>query len=138
VLFCNLFVVLFLRLGSSICIERTKVKHSITFSSGRSICVLHPKMFLSACVKPLSHQMAMPQCLYNVLKPCQRAVESPRNTPKISNLSVIACTQRPHSVPTASTQRIHSVFTASMTFFTARKQFLQRVHSAHTAFSRRL
>ena len=34
-------------------------------------------------VKPLSHQTALPQRLYSVLKPCQRAVGSPRNTPKI-------------------------------------------------------
>jgi len=37
--------------------------------------------------KPLSHQTAMPQRLYSVLKPCQRAVGSPRNTPKISNFT---------------------------------------------------
>jgi len=87
-------------------------------------------------VKPLSHQTAMPQRLYSVLKPRQRAVESPRNTPKISNLSVIACTQRHHSVPTAPTRRSHSVHDV----FTACKQLLQRAHSAHTthtAFSRR-
>ena len=100
-------------------------------------------------LKPLSHQTALPQRLYSVLRPCQRAVGSPRDRRgihvKISNLSVIACTQRPHSVPTASTRRSHSVFTASMTFsqrassccsvFTARTQ---RSHGAHTASSRRL
>jgi len=85
----------------------------------------------------------MPQRLYSVLKPCQHAVGSPRNAPKISNLPVIACTQSPHSVPTASTRRSHSVFTASMTFsqrassccsvFTARTP---RAHGVHTAFSR--
>ena len=63
---------------------------------------------------------------------------------KISNLQVLAFTQRPHSVPTASTRRSHSVFTASMTFsqrastccnvFTARSR---RAHGARTAFSRR-
>jgi len=63
---------------------------------------------------------------------------------KISNMSVISCTQRPHSVPSASTQRFHSVFTASMTFsqrassccsvFTERTR---RADGAHTAFSRR-
>jgi len=94
--------------------------------------------------KPLSYQTAMPQRLYSVLKPCQHVVGSPRDTPKISNLPVIACTQRPHSVPTASTRRSHSVFTASMTFsqlassccsvFTARTR---RAHGAHTARSRR-
>jgi len=67
-------------------------------------------------VEPLSHQTAMPQRLYSVLKPCQRAVGSPLKHLKISNLSVIACTQRPHSVPTASTRRSHSVFAESMTF----------------------
>jgi len=93
-------------------------------------------------VKPLSHQTVMPRCLYSVLKSCQRAVGSPRNTPKISNLSVIACTQRPHSVPTASTRRSHSVFTASMTFSqsassccsvsTARTRRTHSVLTAHT------
>jgi len=38
-------------------------------------------------VKPLSHQTALPQRLYSVLKPYQRAVGSPRNAPKISKLS---------------------------------------------------
>jgi len=99
---------------------------------------------LGFSLKPLSHQTAMRQRLYSVLKPCQRAVGSPLNTPKISNLPVIACTQRPHSVPTASTLRSHSVFTASLTFsqrassccsvFTARTR---RAYGAHTAFSRR-
>ena len=94
--------------------------------------------------KPLSHQTALPQRLYSVLKPCQRAVRSPRNTRRISNLSVIACTQRPHSVPTASTRRSHSVFTASVTFsqrassccsvFTARTR---RAHSVFTARTQR-
>jgi len=94
--------------------------------------------------KPLSHQTAMPQRLHSVLKSCQRAVGSPRNTPKISNLSVIGCTQRPHSVPTASTRRSHSVFTASMTFsqrassccsvFTARTWC---AHSVLTALTQR-
>jgi len=89
--------------------------------------------FFKRCVnavKPLSHQTALPQRLYSVLKPCHRAVGTPRNTPKISNVQVIACTQRPHSVPTASSRRSHSVFTA-------RKQLLQRVYGAHTARSRR-
>ena len=98
---------------------------------------------LQPYLKPLSHQTAMPQRLYSVLKPCQRAVGSPRNTPKILNLSVIACTQRPHSVYTAYTRRSHSVFTASMTFsqrassccsvFTASRR---RAHGAHTAYSK--
>jgi len=58
-------------------------------------------------------------------------VGSPRNTPKISNLSVIACTQRPYSVHTTFPQRLYSVHDV----FTARKQLLQRVHSAQTARS---
>ena len=89
-------------------------------------------------VKPLSQQKAMPQRWYSVLKPCTRAVGSPRNTPKISNLLVIACTQRPYSAHTTFPQRLYSVHDV----FTARKQLLQRVHSAqtapHTASSRRL
>jgi len=93
-----------------------------------------------AWLKPLSHQTTMPQRLYSVLKRIRRGIRL-----KISNLSVIACTQRPHSVQTASTRRSHSVFTASMTFsqcassccsvFTSR---IRRAHGAHTAFSRRL
>jgi len=50
-----------------------------------------------------------------VWQTCQRAVGTPRNTCKISNSPFLACTQRPHSVPTASTRRSHSVFIASMT-----------------------
>jgi len=92
------------------------------------VCVYHLNT-----LKPLSHQTAMPQRLYSVLKPSQRAVGSPRNTPKISNLSVIACTQRHHSVHTTFPQRLYSVHDV----FTARKQLLQRVHSAYTARSRR-
>jgi len=101
----------------------------------------HLEQWLSY-VKPLSHQTAMPQRLYSVLKPCQCAVGSSRNTPKMSNLSVIACTQRPHSVPTASTRRSQSVFTASMTFsrrassccsvFTARTRRAYSVLTART------
>jgi len=86
----------------------------------------------------------MPQRLYSVLKICQRAVGSPRNTPKISNLPVISCTQRPHSVPTTFPRRPYSVHDT----YTERKQLLQCVHGtltastrcahgAHTAFLRR-
>ena len=93
--------------------------------------------------KPLSHQTAMPQRLHSVLNPCQRAVGSPRNTLKnIKFVSYIACTQPPHSVPTASTQRSHNVFTASMTFsqrgssccslFTARTRHAHSVVTAGT------
>jgi len=58
------------------------------------------------CCKPLPHQTAMPQRLYTVLKTCQRAVDSPRNTPKIikfANYSVYTTSsQRPYYAPTAS------------------------------------
>ena len=83
-------------------------------------------------VKPHSHKTAMPQRLYSVLKPCQRAVGSPQNTPK--NIKFVS-----YSVYTASSQRSYIVY---MTFpqrlysvhdvFTARKQLLQRVHGTHT------
>jgi len=36
--------------------------------------------------------------MYRVLKTSQRAVGSPGNKPKLSNLPVTACTQRPHSL----------------------------------------
>jgi len=95
-------------------------------------------------LKPLSHQTAMPQRLYSVLNTCQHAVGSPRNTPKILNLPLTACTQRIYSVPSASTRRSHGVFIASMTLlrraisccsvFSARSR---HAHSAHTALSRR-
>ena len=68
------------------------------------------------------HLTAMPQRLYIVQKTCQRAVESPRNTPKISNLPVMACTQRPYSiygaqaVAAACSRRAHSVLTARTAF----------------------
>ena len=89
-------------------------------------------------LKSLPHQTAMPQSLYSVPKPCQRAVESPRNTPKMSNLPVIACTQRPHSVPTASTRRSHSVFISSMTLLRRASSCCSRyAHGVHTTFSRR-
>jgi len=96
--------------------------------------------FFVSCIsfelKPLSHQTAMPQRLYSVLKPSQRAVGSPRNTPK--NIKFVSCSvyttssQRPYSVHTTFPQRLYSVHDV----FSARKQLLQRVHSAHTARSR--
>ena len=89
-------------------------------------------------LKPLSHQTAMPQRLYSELKPCQRAVGSPRNTPKnikfVSYSVYTTSSQRPYSVHTTFPQRLYSVHDV----FTARKQLLQRVHSAHTASSWRL
>jgi len=87
-------------------------------------------------VKSLSHQTAMPQRLYGVLKICQRAVGSPQNTSKISNLPVIACTQRPHIVPTVFTRRSHSVYIASMALLrccSVFKAHSQRAHSVLTA-----
>jgi len=88
-------------------------------------------------IKPLSHQTALPQRLYSVLKPCQRAVGSQRNTPKnikfVSYSVYTTSSQRPYSVHTTFPQRLYSVHDV----FTARKQWLQRVHSAHTASSRR-
>ena len=88
-------------------------------------------------LKPLSHQTAMPQRLYNVQKPCQRAVVSPRNTPKniiIFSYSVYTTSsQRPYSVHATFPQRLYSVHDV----FTARKQFLQRVNSALTARTHR-
>jgi len=100
--------------------------------------------------KPLSHQTAMPQCLYSVLKTCQRAVGRRKLRLKISNLPEIAFTQRPRSVPTASTQRLHSVFKASMRLLYAQEVAAAcsrraagkltapspPTHSAHTEFSR--
>jgi len=88
-------------------------------------------------VKPLSHQTALPQRLYSVLKPCQRAVGSPRNTPKnitFASYSVYTTSsQRPYSVHATFLQRLYSVHNV----FTAHKQLLQRVHGAYTTFSRR-
>ena len=88
-------------------------------------------------VKPLSHQTALPQRLHSVLKPCQRAVGSPRNTRKninfVSYSMYTTSSQRPYSVHTTFPQRLYSVHDV----FTARKQLLQRVHSAHTARTQR-
>ena len=59
--------------------------------------------------EPLSHQTALPQRFYSVLKPCQHAVGSPRNTPKnikFASYSVYTTSlQRPHDLPIASLQR---------------------------------
>ena len=90
-------------------------------------------MYYNVSLKPLSHQTTIPRRFYSFLKTCQRAVGSPRNTPKLSNLPVIACTQRPYSVQTTFPQRLYSVRDAS----TARKQLLQRAHGAHTARTKR-
>ena len=92
---------------------------------------------LSNLLKPMSHQTALPQRLYSALKPCQRAVGSPRNTRKnikcVSYSVYTTSSQRPYSVHTTFPQRLYSVHDV----FTARKQLVQRVHSAHTAFSQR-
>jgi len=116
----------------------------------KSCAMLHMKLRIykrarKQCkIKPLSHQTALPPRLYSVLNHVTVLWERREIRLKISNLPVIACTQRPHSVPTAISWRSHSVFTAFMTFsqlessccsvFTARTQ---RAHGAHTAFSRR-
>ena len=88
-------------------------------------------------VKPLSQQTAIPQRLYSVLKSSQRAVGSPRNTPKnikfVSYSVYTTSSQRPYSVHTTFPQRLYSVNDV----FTARKQLLQLVHSAHTARTQR-
>ena len=77
--------------------------------------------------------MAMPQRLYSVLKPCQRAVGSPKNTPKNTKFAsynvYTTSSQRPCSVYTTFPQRLYSVHDV----FTARTQLLQRVHGARTA-----
>ena len=96
----------------------------------REKCLLDNKEATICSLKPLSHQTALPQRLYSVLNQVTALWERSEIRLKISNLQVIACTQRPHSVPTASSRRSHSVFTA-------RKQLLQRVYGAHTARSRR-
>jgi len=59
---------------------------------------MHTFVCLWSWLNPLSHQTAMPQQLYSVLKNYQRAVGSPRNTPNIFILPVLVCTQGPHSV----------------------------------------
>jgi len=88
-------------------------------------------------MKPLSHQTAMPQRLYSVLNSCQRAVGSPRNTPKnikfVSYSVYTTSLQRPHDVPTASLQRPWRFHSAQAVAAAC----LQRAHGAHTAFSRR-
>jgi len=96
-----------------------------------------PKVWRQPVTFPLSHQTALPQRLYSVLKPCQLAVGSPRNTPKniiFASYSVYTTSsQRPNSVHMTFPQRLYSVHNV----FPARKQLLQRVHCAHTARSRR-
>ena len=98
---------------------------------------VHVLTTLVIVVKPLLHQTALPQRLHSVLKSCQHAVGSPRNTPKnikfVSYSVYTTSSQRPYSVHTTFPKRLYSV----LDVFTARKQLLQRVHSAHTARSRR-
>jgi len=71
--------------------------------------------------------------MFSVLKTCQHAVGSQRNTPKILNWPVKACTQRPHSVHTTFPQRLYGVHDAS----TAHKMLPQRVHGARTVRTQR-
>ena len=117
----------------------------VTYDLKYCLAIQHFKNISLMELKPLSHQTAMPQRLYSVLKPCQRAVGSPRNTPKnIKFVSYSVYTTSSQRPPTASTQRSHNVFTASMTFlqrassccsvFTARTR---RAHGAHTARTQR-
>jgi len=91
----------------------------------------------SYIIKPLSHQTALPQRLYSVLKPCQRAVGSPRNTRKnikfVSYSVYTTSSQRPHDVPTASLQRPLRFHSAQAVAAACS----QRAYGAHTAFSRR-
>jgi len=74
--------------------------------------------------QPLSHQTAMPQRLYSVLKTCQRAVGSPGTTPE--NIKFAGCSvyttssQHPYNVHTTYSQRLYSVHDT----YTARKQLL--------------
>jgi len=94
-------------------------------------------VFVTFLVKPLSHQTALPQRLYSVLKPCQRAVGTPRNTPKNIKFVIYSVyttsSQRPHDVPTASLQRPWRFHSAQAVAAACS----QRAHGAHTAFSRR-
>jgi len=88
-------------------------------------------------VNLLSHQTAMLQRLYSVLKFSQRAVGSPQNTPThikfASNSAYTTSSQCSCSVHTTFPQRLFSVHDAS----TVRKQLLQRIHGAHTARTQR-
>jgi len=91
-------------------------------------------------LKPLSHQTAMPQRLYSVLKPCYHAVGSPRNMPKnikfASYSMYTTSSQRPYSVQITfpvSLQRpwrFQSVQGSCCSMFTARSR---RPHTVLTA-----
>jgi len=107
--------------------------------------------YLNKYLKPLSHQTAITQRLYSVLKPCQHAVGSPRNMIYDKNIKFISksvyttSSQRPHHVPTASLQRpwrFHSsqavAAACSQRAHGALTVCTKRSHSAHTAFSQQL
>ena len=89
-------------------------------------------------VKPLSHQTAMPQGLYSVLKTCQRTVGSPQNISKnikFTSYSVnTTSSQHPYSVHMTFPQHLYSVHDASngtrscCSVFTAHSQ---RSHCDH-------
>jgi len=102
----------------------------IFIQSFNLICILN----IFTWCRALSHQTAMPQRLYSVLKTCQRDVGSPQNKPKISNSQVIACTQRPHSVTVYSVhmtfpQRLYSVHSAQEVAAVSSR----RAHGPHTS-----
>ena len=83
----------------------------------------------------------MPQRLHNVLKPCQRAVGSPRNTPKtikFVNYSVYTTSsQRPYSVHTTFPQRLYSVNVFFHSAHTVAAACSQRSHGAPTVRTHR-
>ena len=121
-----------------ICAHSTVMKVYIGFTY-REVCKIK-------AVKPLSHLAAMSQIFYSVQKICQRAVESPRNRPKISNLPVTdahkvltAYIQRPHVIPTASLQRLWRPYSAqevaaacSQCAYGAHTAHIQGSHGAHS------
>jgi len=92
-------------------------------------------------IKPMSHQTVIPQRLYSVLKPCQHAVGSPRNTPKnikfVSYSVYTTSSQRHHNVPTASLQHpwhFHSTQAVAMHALTAKPRRLFWACSAFCNF----
>jgi len=95
--------------------------------------------YVATSLKPLSHQTAMPQRLYSVLKPCERAVWAPRNTPKNINFAIYSfyttSSPRPYSVHTTFPQRLYSVNDGLQRASSCCSVFTARLRR-HTAFSR--